>query len=118
MRRLALLAVLALAGCGDSEQQAVRLSENSLKIAISNGTAAELEAMGYRIKGEIKCRTSSGDTRELVRVECDGLTDIRKPIKVDGTARKADTAHPVQEFVITIDGIEVLRKDCLAAGCK
>jgi hypothetical protein len=118
MTRVVLLLVLALTGCSEEHLVAVRISEGALKVATSNGSAAELRALGYTAKGKIACRTPLGNTLAVVRVNCTGTTADRQPIRVTGIAREADTLEPKQEFVITIGGLEVLRKDCLATGCK
>ncbi|GAA3201582.1 hypothetical protein [Actinocorallia longicatena] len=114
----ALLLLTACTACAEEKAVAERVSEGSLKIAMSNGSAAELKALGYRVRGGIGCRTLAGNTLAHVRVECSGTTSDGQPIRVEGTATEADTTHPEQDFVITVGGREVLHKDCLATGCK
>lgn len=118
MKYAAFLLVLALAGCSEEHSVATRFSDGALKVATSNGSIAELEALGYAVKGEITCTTPKSNTLAVVRVDCTGTTADRKPIRVESLAREADTPDPQQEFVITVGGLEVLRKDCLATGCK
>jgi hypothetical protein len=113
-----LLLVLALAGCAEEHSVTARISEGALKVAMSNGSAAELRALGYPVKDKIICRTPSGNTLAVVRVNCRGTATGGQPIKVTGIAREADALDPKQEFVITVGGLEVLRKNCLATGCK
>jgi hypothetical protein len=114
----AFLLILALVGCSEKHSVATRFSDGALKVAISNGSVAELEALGYAVKGKITCNTPAGNTRAVVRVDCTGMTTDRQPIRVAALAHEADTPAPRQEFVITVDGLEVLRKNCLATGCK
>ena len=110
--------VMALVGCAEEHKVAERISEGALKVATSNGSAAELKTLGYTVKGEITCSTPAGNTSAVVRVNCKGTTADRQQITVAVLAREADTPDPKQEFVITVGGLEVLRKDCLATGCK
>src|SRR5689334_23848302 len=97
-------AVLLLTGCAEEKAVAEKVSEGSLKIATSNGAQAELKALGYRVQGEISCRTPAGNTLARVRVECTGMTADGQPIRVEGTATEADTTHPEQDFAITVGG--------------
>ena len=118
MRYAAFLLFLTLAGCSKEHSVTARISEGALKVATSNGSVSELKGLGYTVNGKITCRTPAGNTPAVVRVDCTGTTADRQPIRVTGLAREADTPDPKQEFVITIGGVEVFRKDCLATGCK
>ena len=118
MKYAAFLLILALAGCSEKHSVAARISEGALKVATSNGSVAELKALGYTAKGKITCNTPAGNTPAVVPVQSTRTTAGGQPIRVAGLAREADTPEPKQEFVITVGGREVLRKDCLATGCK
>ncbi|GAB3662402.1 hypothetical protein GCM10027589_25240 [Actinocorallia lasiicapitis] len=118
-RALVLFAVLLLtAGCAEERAVTEKVSEGALEVATGNGSVAELKALGYRVKGGLDCRTASGNTLADVRITCTGSTRDGRPVRVEGTAAKADTDHPEQNFVITVGGVRVLSKDCLATGCK
>lgn len=110
-------AALLLGGCADAEDVTERVSEGSLKIAVRNGVAAELAERGFRPR-DLACRTVPGATLARVEVRCAGATAEGLPITVDGVAEKADTPDPRQSYVVRVGGREVLRQDCLAAGCK
>jgi hypothetical protein len=95
----------------------VTVSDGELRNATANGAAAELKGLGYRLRHRLNCRTPAGNTRQVVRVHCAGMTVDKQPVRVDGVAYDAETRHPRQEFVILVNGREVLRKSCLGLGC-
>jgi hypothetical protein len=66
----------------------------------------------------MRCRTLSADTMAVVRVQCLGRTTRDEPVRVDAVASDAGSAHPRQEFVITVGGREVVRTSCLGQGCQ
>jgi hypothetical protein len=111
---LLLIALLA-ASCGNPVR---RVSESSLLNATAKGAADELRGIGYTVRGGMKCRTLSADTLSVVRVRCVGRTDHDEPVQVNAVAYEADSAHPRQEYIITVSGREVVRRPCLGRGCQ
>ena len=105
--------VLAVCGCGPMQ----RISDGSFRNATITGAGMELERLGYRVDGRLTCELPKGNTLASVRVDCTGRTVRGQPITVTGTARAANTRDPIQEYVITVAGREVLRKPCLGLGC-
>lgn len=111
---LAAVMLLSSTGCADSVR---KVSESSLRNATARGAAEELRGLGYTIRKGMRCRTLSADTMAVVRVQCLGRTTRDEPVRVDATASDAGSAHPRQEFVITVGGREVVRTDCLGQRC-
>lgn len=113
MRYLALiLLVLSLCGCGVMRE----ISAQSFRNATTTGAKTELRRLGYRVR-DLHCRLPRGNTLSVVRVNCSGRTVHGQAVVVTGVARDAETAHPDQDFVITVGGREVLHKPCLGVGC-
>lgn len=117
MKRLLspLLILLLVVGCTDPVR---KVSESSLRNATAHGATEEMRGLGYTIKKGMRCRTLSADTLSVVRVQCVGRTVRDEPVRVDAVASDAGSAHPRQEFVITVGGREVVRTDCLGQGCQ
>ena len=112
---VSLLALLLVAGCTDPVR---KVSESSLRNATARGATEEMRGLGYTIRKGMRCRTLSADTMSVVRVQCLGRTTHDEPVRVDAVASDAGSAHPRQEFVITVDGREVVRTSCLGQGCQ
>ncbi|MWA06761.1 hypothetical protein F8568_041750 [Actinomadura sp. LD22] len=116
MRRvLALLAAAALAATLSGCKVMQRISEESYRNAVTDGVVAELDKRGIPLKARPSCRTpKTGDT---VRVSCTARTKAGQPVVVSGTARDADSAHPVEDYTVTVAGRRVLDQGCLGLGC-
>jgi hypothetical protein len=110
-----LVAVLVIGGCADPVR---KISESSLRNATARGVTEEMHGLGYPIRKGMRCRTLSADTLSVVRVQCAGRTTRNEPVRVDAVASDASSAHPRQEFVITVSGREVVRTSCLGQGCQ
>jgi hypothetical protein len=117
MRRvLALLVALVLAATVSGCKVMQRISEESYRNAVTDGVSAELKKRGIRLKARPSCRTpKTGDT---VRVSCTARTRTGQPVVVTGTAREADSAHPIEDYTVTVAGRRVLDQDCLGLGCS
>ncbi|HEY0540582.1 MAG TPA: hypothetical protein VGD53_19585 [Actinoallomurus sp.] len=120
MRHLILLVVLLLQllpllGCANPVR---KVSESSLRNATARGATEEMHGLGYTIRKGMRCRTLSADTLSVVRVQCLGRTTRNEPVRVDAVAFDAGSAHPRQEFVITVSGREIVRTSCLGQGCQ
>jgi hypothetical protein len=117
VRRLApaLALMLVLASCNNPVRT---VSESSLRNATARGATEELRGLGYTIRKGMRCRTLSADTMSVVRVQCLGRTTRDEPVRVDAVASDAGSAHPRQEFVITVSGREIVRTHCLGQGCQ
>lgn len=120
MRHLILLVVLLLQllpllGCANPVR---KVSESSLRNATARGATEEMRGLGYTIRKGMRCRTLSADTLSVVRVQCLGRTTRNEPVRVDAVAFDAGSAHPRQEFVITVSGREIVRTSCLGQGCQ
>jgi hypothetical protein len=112
---VSLLTLLASPACTDTAR---KVSESSLRNATARGATEEMRGLGYTIRKGMRCRTLSADTMAVVRVRCVGRTTRNEPVRVDGVASNAGSAHPTQEFVITVGGREVVRTSCLGQGCR
>jgi hypothetical protein len=110
-----LVLLLALAGCTDPVR---KVSESSLRNATARGVTEEMRGLGYTVKKGMRCRTLSADTLSVVRVQCLGRTTRDEPVRVEAVASDAASAHPRQQFVITVGGREVVRTSCLGQGCQ
>ncbi|MFB4296407.1 hypothetical protein [Actinomadura sp. NTSP31] len=109
-----LAAVLAVAMSGCKVMQ--RISEGSYRNAVTDGVVAELKKRGIPLKARPSCKTpKTGDT---VRVSCTARTKAGQPVVVTGVARDADSAHPVEEYTVTVAGRQVLDQGCLGLGCS
>jgi hypothetical protein len=117
VRRLVVLLVLAVL-CGSCTNPVRKVSESSLRNATARGATEEMRGLGYTIRKGMRCRTLSADTMSVVRVQCLGRTTRDEPVRVDAVASDAGSAHPRQEFVITVSGREVVRTHCLGQGCQ
>jgi hypothetical protein len=116
--RVLLLLVTLLLGPEACADPARKVSESSLRNATARGATEEMRGLGYTIKKGMRCRTLSADTMAVVRVQCVGRTTRDEPVRVDGVASDAGSAHPHQEFVITVSGREVVRTSCLGRRCQ
>jgi hypothetical protein len=112
------LLVLVLLLAGACTDPARKVSESSLRNATARGATEEMRGLGYTIRKGMHCRTLSADTMSVVRVQCLGRTTRDEPVRVDAAAFDAASAHPRQEFVITVSGREVVRTHCLGQGCQ
>lgn len=110
---LAVLLVLSLPGCKVMQ----RISEGAYRNAVADGALAELRERGIELPERPDCTVRASETH-VVQVNCTGRTRTGRTVTVQGTARDADTAHPRETYVITVDGREVLRQDCLGLGCR
>jgi hypothetical protein len=110
-----LLQLLPLLGCANPVR---KVSESSLRNATARGATEEMHGLGYTIRKGMRCRTLSADTLSVVRVQCLGRTTRNEPVRVDAVAFDAGSAHPRQEFVITVSGREIVRTSCLGQGCQ
>ncbi len=114
MIRVLLLLFLLLSGCTNPVRT---VSESSLRNATARGAVEEMRGLGYTVRRGMRCRTLSPDTLSVIRVQCLGRTTGGEPVRVDAVASDAESAHPRQEFVITVGGREVSRTHCLGQGC-
>lgn len=112
---IALVVALLAAGCAEPVR---KISDGSLRNATARGAADAIRGIGYKISGGMRCRTLSPESPSVVRVRCVGRTTGDEPVRVDAVAHDATTAHPRQEFVITVAGHEVMRTPCLGQGCR
>lgn len=117
MKRLivVLFVLLLAAACTNPVR---KVSESSLRNATARGATEEMRGLGYTIKRGMRCRTLPADTMSVIRVQCLGRTTKDEPVRVDAVASDANSAHPRQEFVITVSGREVVRTHCLGQGCQ
>lgn len=111
---LAMIMLLGPAACNDPVR---KVSESSLRNATARGTADELRGIGYAVRN-VRCQTLSGDLLAVIRVRCAGRTAQDAPVRVDAVAYQANSAHPRQEYLITVAGREVVRRPCLGQGCQ
>lgn len=118
MRWLVPLIVLLLLLAAACTNPVRKVSESSLRNATARGATEEMRGLGYTIRRGMRCRTLSADTMSVVRVQCRGRTTRDEPVRVDATAFDAESAHPRQEFVITVSGREIVRTHCLGQGCE
>jgi hypothetical protein len=117
MRRILVLVVAVVLGATLSGCKVMqRISEESYRNAVTDGVVAELKKRDVRLKARPSCRTpKTGDT---VRVSCTAETKAGQPVVVTGTARDADSAHPVEDYTVTVAGRTVLDQGCLGLGCS
>jgi hypothetical protein len=111
---LVLLVLVLVAACTNPVR---KVSESSLRNATARGATEEMRGLGYTIRRGMRCRTLSADTMSVVRIQCLGRTTRDEPVRVDAVATAAGSAHPRQEFVITVGGREIVRTHCLGQGC-
>ncbi|MEU8797186.1 hypothetical protein [Spirillospora sp. NPDC048819] len=111
---LAALLALTVSGCETTQ----RISEGAYRNAVTGGTVDELKAQGIELRKRPDCKTPETETRSVVRVNCTAHTWTGEPVTVDGVAYRADTGRPHESYVVTVGGREVVRKDCLGAGCR
>jgi hypothetical protein len=105
--------VIMLTGCGLME----RISEGEYRNAVADGTAEELAERGTPVGERPVCVTPSTGTEAVVRIHCTARTTTGAHVEVSGQAARADTDRPSEDYVITVNGREVLRRNCLGAGC-
>jgi hypothetical protein len=110
----AVIVAVVAGGCGDPAR---KVSESSLRNATATDATDELRGLGYTVR-DMRCRTLSADRIAVIRVTCSGRSAHAEPIRVDGVAYQAGSAHPRQEYVITIAGREVVRRPCLGQACR
>lgn len=111
---VALALALAAGGCADPVR---KVSESSLRNATATDATDELRGLGYTVR-DMRCRTLSADRISVIRVTCAGRASHGEPVRVDAVAYQAGSAHPRQEYVITVAGREVVRRPCLAQSCR
>lgn len=115
-RALALVLAVVLGATLSGCKVMQRISEESYRNAVTDGVVAELKKRDIRLKARPSCRTpKTGDT---VRVSCTAKTKAGQPVVVTGTARDADSAHPVEDYTVTVAGRKVLHQGCLGLGCS
>jgi hypothetical protein len=113
-----LVLLVLCAACTGCTNPVRKVSESSLRNATARGATEEMRSLGYTIRKGMRCRTLSADTLSIVRVQCLGRTTRDEPVRVDAVASDAASAHPRQEFVITVGGREIVRTHCLGQGCQ
>lgn len=111
---LAMALALTAGGCADPVR---KVSESSLRNATATDATDELRGLGYTVR-DMRCRTLSADRIAVIRVTCSGRSAHGEPVRVDGVAYQAGSAHPRQEYVITVAGREVVRRPCLGQACQ
>jgi hypothetical protein len=110
---LAVALTLALSGCDLMK----RISEGAYRNAVADGTVAELAGQGVRMDRRPDCTTPETGDDTVVRIHCAGRTTTGAAVVVTGGAVQADTPHPRESYVVTVDGRVLLRKQCLGRGC-
>ncbi|MFI0351690.1 hypothetical protein [Actinomadura sp. 9N407] len=110
---LAVLLTFSLSGC----ELMQRISEGAYRNAVADGTSAELAERGVRMDRRPDCVTPDTGSDAVVRITCTGRTTTGARVEVTGGADRADTDHPRESYVITVDGKEVLRTGCLGVSC-
>ncbi|MFG2085059.1 MULTISPECIES: hypothetical protein [unclassified Spirillospora] len=111
---LAVPLALAVSGCETTQ----RISEGAYRNAVTGGTVDELKAQGIELRERPDCTTPETGAHSVVRVNCTAHTWTGEPVIVAGVAYRADTGRPHESYVVTVGGREVVRKDCLGAGCR
>lgn len=109
------LAVAVMAGGCAGPVRTV--SESSLRNATATDATDELRGLGYTVR-DMRCSTLSADRISVIRVTCTGRSSRGEPVRVDAVAYQAGSAHPRQEYVITVAGREVVRRPCLGQACR
>lgn len=94
-------AAAALAGCTSPMS---RIAEGEYRNAVGVGATRVLADRGVQLAGPLRCTASSADGWRTVRSTCHGTTIDRAAVRVDGLARRADSAHPVERYRISVDG--------------
>ncbi len=97
---VALGAAAALAGCTSPMG---RIAEGEYRNAVGVGAARVLADRGVRLAGPLRCTANSADGWHTVRSTCHGSTTGGGAVRVDGLARRADSAHPVERYRISVD---------------
>jgi hypothetical protein len=110
---LVLLLTPALTGC----ELMQRISEGAYRNAVADGARAELSGHGIRMDRRPDCATPGTGSDAVVRIRCTGRTTTGARVEVTGGADRADTDHPRESYVITVDGREKVRKSCLGVSC-
>jgi hypothetical protein len=104
---------LLLSGCSVTRT----ISAGAYRIAVADGTVAELQRLGVMVKRRPECHMPDTGSPTVVRITCTGQTTTGQPVGVRGVVTAADTSRPDENYVITVGGREVLRKSCLGRGC-
>ena len=105
-----------LLACGAGADPVRKVSESSLRNATATEATGALRGLGCTVRG-IRCRTPSAERIAVVRVTCTGRSSRGEPVRVDGVAYQAGSAHSRQEYVIRAAGREVARRPCLGQTC-
>jgi hypothetical protein len=105
---------LLLSGCAVTRT----ISAGAYRIAVADGTVAELRRLGIAVEQRPQCRMPDTGSPAVVRITCTGRTVTGQPVGVRGVVTAADTSRPDEHYVITVGGREVLRKSCLGRGCS
>ncbi|WP_141578477.1 hypothetical protein [Actinomadura sp. WMMA1423] len=111
---LAVLLALTMSGCKVMQ----RISDGAYRNAVTDGVVDELAARGIELQERPECESPGRETDSVVRVDCTAVTSTGEPVVVEGVAHDADTERPLESYVVTVGGREVLRKDCLGLGCE
>jgi hypothetical protein len=111
---LAALFVLALCGCNVMK----RISEGAYRNAVADGTVEELGKRGVRLERRPSCTMPPTGSESVLRVRCTGRTTTGAEVVVTGVATNNDTAHPREDYVVTVGGRELLRANCLGPKCR
>ncbi len=97
---VALGAAAALAGCTSPMG---RIGEGEYRNGVGVGATSVLADRGVRLAGPLRCTVGSADGWRTVTSTCHGSTTGGVPVRVDGVARRADSAHPVERYRISVD---------------
>ncbi|GAA2249908.1 hypothetical protein AB0C84_35060 [Actinomadura sp. NPDC048955] len=111
---LVLLLAVTMSGCKVMQ----RISDGAYRNAVSDGVVDELDAQGIKLRERPDCESPGRETDSVVRVDCTARTTTGEPVVVEGVAHDADTERPLEAYVVTVGGREVLRKECLGLGCE
>ncbi len=98
---VALAAGGALAGCTSPIAQ---IDDGAYRNSVGVGAARLLAADGVRVAGRLSCTVDSPDGWRTVTSVCRGRTTAGAPVRVDGRVRRADSAHPVERYRISVGG--------------
>ena len=84
--------------------------------AVADGTVAELKQRAIRLSGRPDCEDAEALPDARMRITCNATTATGMPVTVVGTAGEVMSERPRELYVITVDGHELVREDCL--GCR
>jgi hypothetical protein len=93
------------------------ISDGAYRNAVAHGTFVELKQRGVRLTGRPDCEMPEVPPNAPMLITCTATTVTGMPVKVVGTASVGQSDQPRELYVITLDGREVVRQDCLGLGC-